>query len=221
MRSRDTARAEQQPRPAASGDFGLDLAQIPIHEAEANRVAEQIATAPLDASRERAPSLTSVQAADTERAAAPPAVHAVVRAAGQQLTPAVRARFEPRLSHDLSSVRVHTDAAAAQSARDINARAYTVGQHVVFDNGQLAPHTAAGRQLLAHELTHVVQQSGNGPSVQRKPGPDAKDKQSVVIARQRAQALVAQMKEDGALTAAAKATMIADLDFFEGAAWQA
>ena len=61
-------------------------------------------------------------------------------------------------SYDLSRVRVHTDARAAESARSIHANAYTVGRDIVFNQGQYAPHSGRGAQLLAHELTHVVQQ---------------------------------------------------------------
>ena len=60
--------------------------------------------------------------------------------------------------YDFSDVRIHTDARAAESARAVNARAYTVGRNIVFGAGQFAPQTARGRQVLAHELTHVVQQ---------------------------------------------------------------
>src|SRR5439155_11614209 len=66
--------------------------------------------------------------------------------------------MEPRLGHDFSHVRVHTDAKAAESARAVNALAYTVGQNVVFGARQYEPHASEGRRLLAHELTHVVQQ---------------------------------------------------------------
>jgi hypothetical protein len=62
--------------------------------------------------------------------------------------------------HDFSGVRVHTDARAAESARRVNARAYTVGSDIVFAQGQFNPGSTAGRRLLAHELTHVLQQSG-------------------------------------------------------------
>ncbi|MBI3900066.1 MAG: DUF4157 domain-containing protein [Gammaproteobacteria bacterium] len=68
---------------------------------------------------------------------------------------------------DFSHVRVHTDVHAAESARVVNARAYTVGAHVVFGDGQFAPQTTAGRQLLAHELAHVAQQGSSGARVQR------------------------------------------------------
>ncbi|HEY6446738.1 MAG TPA: DUF4157 domain-containing protein [Acidobacteriaceae bacterium] len=70
--------------------------------------------------------------------------------------------MEPRFGFDFSHVRVHTGARAAASARSMNALAYTVGSDVVFGSGQYAPHSGEGRRLLAHELTHVVQQSGQG-----------------------------------------------------------
>jgi hypothetical protein len=79
---------------------------------------------------------------------------------GQLLAPATRAFMQSRFGHDFGNVRVHTDTKAADSARAVNALAYTVGQDVVFGTGQYAPTTAAGRRLLAHELTHVVQQAG-------------------------------------------------------------
>lgn len=91
----------------------------------------------------------------------PPIVHNVLRSAGQALDPATRALMEPRFGHDFSQVRVHTDAKAAESARAVNALAYTVGQDVVFGTRQYAPASVEGRQLLAHELTHVVQQGAN------------------------------------------------------------
>lgn len=89
----------------------------------------------------------------------PPIVHDVLRSPGQPLDTATRAFFEPRFSHDFSQVRVHTDARAAESAREVNAFAYTVGSNVVFGAGQYAPGTTAGKRLLAHELTHVAQQA--------------------------------------------------------------
>jgi hypothetical protein len=67
--------------------------------------------------------------------------------------------MESRFSHDFSQVRVHTDSQAARSAQAVNALAYTVGRHIVFDAGQFRPDTRAGRRLVAHELAHVVQQS--------------------------------------------------------------
>jgi len=86
-------------------------------------------------------------------------VHEVLSSQGQSLGSETRDFFEPRFGRDLSSVRVHTNAKAAESARAVNALAYTVGRDVVFGHGQYAPHTVAGRHLLAHEFTHTIQQS--------------------------------------------------------------
>ncbi len=88
----------------------------------------------------------------------PPIVHDVLRSPGQPLDAGTRAFMEPRFGQDLSHVRVHTNASAAESARAVNALAYTVGRNVVFGAGQYAQGTDEGRRLMAHELTHVVQQ---------------------------------------------------------------
>ncbi|PWB58134.1 MAG: hypothetical protein C3F18_03015 [Nitrosomonadales bacterium] len=95
-----------------------------------------------------------------EMQAVPPIVHEVLRSPGQPLDPATRAFMEPRFGHDFSKVRVHTDTKAAESAGAVNALAYTMGQDVMFGAGQYTSATGAGRRLLAHELTHVVQQGG-------------------------------------------------------------
>lgn len=90
---------------------------------------------------------------------APSLVHDVLRSSGQPLNSATRAFMEPRFGQNFSQVRVHTDAKAAESAAAVHALAYTVGRDMVFGTGQYAPETKEGQQLLAHELTHVVQQS--------------------------------------------------------------
>jgi Domain of unknown function (DUF4157) len=97
---------------------------------------------------------------DADQIEAPGIVHEVLRSSGQPLARQTRAFFEPRFGHEFSRVRVHADAQANASARAVNALAYTVGNHVAFAGGRYAPETAEGRQLLAHELTHVVQQRG-------------------------------------------------------------
>lgn len=81
---------------------------------------------------------------------------------GNSLPPELRGFFEPRFGRDLSSVRIHTDGPASESARQLRARAYTRGNHVVFAAGEYAPHSHEGRQLLAHELTHTIQQASRG-----------------------------------------------------------
>lgn len=90
---------------------------------------------------------------------APPIVEDVLRSPGQPLDATARAFFEPRFGHDFGRVRVHTDAKAAESARSVNALAFTVGRDVVFGPAQYSPQTVAGRELLAHELAHTIQQS--------------------------------------------------------------
>jgi hypothetical protein len=92
---------------------------------------------------------------------APPVVHEVLRSPGQPIDPSTRAFMEPRFRHDFSQVRVHTDAKSAESAHAVNALAYTVDHHLVFGAGRYAPGTNDGRMLLAHELTHVLQQKGS------------------------------------------------------------
>ncbi len=106
-------------------------------------------------------------ASNHEVGGAPPIVEEVVQSSGQPLDPATRQFMEERFGYDFGSVRIHRDARAAESARAVQAQAYTVGHDVVFDGGSFAPETSAGRQLLAHELTHVVQQSAMPPAVQR------------------------------------------------------
>jgi len=88
----------------------------------------------------------------------PSSVHEVLRSQGQPLDPLTRAAMEQRFGHDFSRVRVHTDSVAELSARDVNARAYTVGTEIVFGAHKFAPEDREGRILLAHELTHVLQQ---------------------------------------------------------------
>jgi hypothetical protein len=90
---------------------------------------------------------------------APPSLHAVLSSPGHPLDPATRAFMEPRFGYDFGQVRVHDDQRASDSARDVHAQAYTVGSHIVFGRQQYAPETAEGRRLLAHELTHTVQQA--------------------------------------------------------------
>jgi hypothetical protein len=95
---------------------------------------------------------------------APPIVHDVLRSPGRPLDSGTRAFMEPRFGYDFGRVRVHADARAAKSAEVVNAQAYTVGNQLVFAAGRYSPHALEGRRLLAHELTHVVQQRGAGAS---------------------------------------------------------
>jgi Domain of unknown function (DUF4157) len=92
------------------------------------------------------------------RCEAPPIVHEVLQSPGHPVEAGARAHLEPRLGRDLSGVRVHSDARAAESARATGALAYAVGRDVVFGRDQYRPHTHEGLRLLSHELTHVAQQ---------------------------------------------------------------
>jgi hypothetical protein len=91
-------------------------------------------------------------------AMAPSTINDVLRSPGQPLDAATRAYMEPRFGHDFSHVRVHTDDKASASARSVNALAYTAGSQIAFGTGRYQPDTSAGRELIAHELAHVVQQ---------------------------------------------------------------
>jgi hypothetical protein len=108
-----------------------------------------------------------LSAGDIGQISAPAIVHEVLRSTGQPLDPATRAFMEPRFGYDFSRVRIHTGAAAEQSAQEVSAQAFTVGHDIVLGADRYAPATAEGRRLLAHELTHVVQSA----STALHPGP--------------------------------------------------
>ncbi|MEM9006466.1 MAG: DUF4157 domain-containing protein [Cyanobacteria bacterium P01_F01_bin.86] len=145
------------------------------YEQEADRVAEQIMRIPAartmgDARTQFRPPIVQRMCANCEEkeklqtkempGSMPEVTSAItsriqsLQGSGQPLTASARSFFEPRFGHDFSHVRVHTD----KSARDLNALAYTVGRNIVFGTGQYAPGTTEGKRLLAHELTHVLQQ---------------------------------------------------------------
>jgi outer membrane protein OmpA-like peptidoglycan-associated protein len=93
------------------------------------------------------------------RNSAPSVVHQVLRSPGQSLDSDARAFLEPRFGHDFGRVRVHADEQAAESAKSVGAKAYTAGQHLVFNHEAYQPNTPQGRELIAHELTHTIQQN--------------------------------------------------------------
>ncbi|HKP51307.1 MAG TPA: DUF4157 domain-containing protein [Chloroflexia bacterium] len=167
---------------------------------------------------------------------APPIVHEVLRSPGQPLDSGVRGLMEPRFGHDFSRVRIHSGPTAEQSARDLNANAYTVGHDIVFGAGRFIPGTHEGQRLIAHELTHVVQQSGStSTAVQRqsdpKPTETTDDQQpslfTVIIAdprkrsdkrfaRKHGQADATRIQESGTLSLEDRQLVNAKLRFFEG-----
>ena len=159
------------------------------YEQEADRVADQVMrmpeprlqracahggdshggpTAQLSGGHEQVQALHRIGPGDSGQSARPSIVHQVLRSLGRPLDTATRSFMEPRFAHDFRRVRVHTDIKAAQSARSIDAKAYTAGNHIVFDSDYYSPDTALGRHLLAHELTHVVQQQGGDHLIFRK-----------------------------------------------------
>jgi hypothetical protein len=141
------------------------------YEEEANHIAETVIRAALPEKsqdvRRRTGTVASVQrvrvSGDAQEQPAPATVEEALRSPGQPLDPETRAFMEPRFGHDFSGVRVHTGAAATQSAWDVNAHAYAVGRDIVFDSRRFAPRTQEGQRLIAHELAHVVQQSSAPP----------------------------------------------------------
>jgi hypothetical protein len=174
----DFSRISVHPVPAAA--FGTTFAINQPggqHEQEADGVANQVTRRPSPAAGRPVPSIGADQqhmqerpsgSANQKSISAPTIVHKVLSSPGRSIDAATRALMQPRFSHDLSQVRIHTDSAAGRSARDLNANAYTVGPNIVFAPGRYAPNTASGKRLLAHELTHVVQQSlpeGSQPGV--------------------------------------------------------
>lgn len=132
------------------------------YEQEAGRIAEQVTAIPAHtaAGGARADIQRFSGQSDGQADAAPATVAQALATPGRPLEPALRRDMEQHFGHDFSRVRVHSDAAAGQSAQDVNAHAYTVGHHIVFGRGFFASGTHEGRRLIAHELTHVVQQSG-------------------------------------------------------------
>lgn len=176
-------------------------------EHEADRVADQVmrmsdpdvspATAPPQLNRryasceEGAQTLQINTARSSEAVAgeAPPIVHEALQSSGQSLDLTTRDFFEPRFGHDFSGVRVHADAKAAESARAINAVAYTVGRDITFGAGRYTPATVEGSRLLAHELTHVIQQKS---VLQRQaiPEPSASELSKALLETERKKLIV-------------------------------
>jgi hypothetical protein len=155
-----------------------------VYEQDADRVAEQVMRTPEhelrreetssaayapDETEQAGPDDVSLRTAplhsgDAGRLATPSLVQDALRSGGQALDPATRAFMEPRFGYDFSQVRVHVDETAQRSARELNAQAYATGRDIVFGAGKFDPGTREGRTLLAHELTHVVQQQGSAES---------------------------------------------------------
>lgn len=114
---------------------------------------------------------------------APPAVHQALNSPGQALDGRTRDFFEPHFGMDLGDVRIHADGGSGRAARAVNAQAFTHGGDIVFDSGAYQPESDAGRRLLAHELTHVVQQAGGegAGTLQRTAYSDCSEEQEPTV----------------------------------------
>jgi hypothetical protein len=131
-----------------------------IYEQEADRIGDQVmATSAHSVVSSAPPRIQRFAGQPTgQMDAVPASVDQALASLGRPLEPTLRQDMEQRFGYDLSRVRVHSGAAAEQSAREVNAHAYAAGHHIVFDRGQFAPGTSAGRRLIAHELVHTIQQ---------------------------------------------------------------
>jgi hypothetical protein len=184
-------------RPPAAHGLQMKLAvgeAGDAHEQEADRLADSVMRMPEPSlqrsckcggecpkclteeseSKGRGVQLKRAAAAVAGGPSAPPVVHEALRSPGRPLDSTAANFFAERFGYDFGRVRVHTDAVAARSADAMGAHAYTVGRDLVFARGRYEPGTSGGRRLLAHELAHVIQQSGpegaaRGPLVQRAP----------------------------------------------------
>jgi hypothetical protein len=182
-------------------------------ELEADRVADHLMTAPAHITANGAPRRIrrySGQASGRLAAAAAPAsVDRALANPGRPLEPALLQDMEQLFGRDFSYVRLHSDAAAASSAEEVGAHAFTVGRDIVFARGQYAPRTVSGRRLLAHELTHVAQQNGAAATLQREPDkPATATKQTAASERKDVVLLMADGLEAEAATLAPNATPI-------------
>ena len=132
-------------------------------EQEADRVADQVLAYPLSHRASETP--MQIQRYTRQPSGgigtAPDSVDRALAEPGRQLEPVLRQDMEQRFGYDFSKVRVHSGLSAEQSAQDVNAYAYTVGQDIVFGANRFVPGTSQGRRLIAHELVHVVQQTGS------------------------------------------------------------
>ena len=147
-----------------------------VHEQEADRMADQVMRmtesqadqGALLPSRDSSSTLSRKSAAGESRAENDLAHSDLAPGVGQPLPESERAFFEPRFGRDFSGVRIHAGGRSAELAQSVSARAYTIGNDVVFGGGEWSPGTTAGRTLLAHELAHIAQQADGAPPMIRR-----------------------------------------------------
>lgn len=141
-----------------------------MYEQEADRIADQVLVAPRGSAAfnptAESQCLSGQSAGQTHGKinTVPASVDHALAGPGKALEPAIRNDMEQRFGHDFSRVRVHSGQIAEQSAHEVSALAYTVGQNIVFGKGQYSPHSLRGQRLIAHELVHTLQQKmSSGP----------------------------------------------------------
>lgn len=180
---------DQSSRAQTGSGLGHDFGRVPVrmaaplkiqprlttgipgekYEQETDRVAEQVVRTP-DSPNAKHPDgpgtdpirRLSLHAGAVPSASTPSTVHGALSSPGQPLDPGTRTFMESRFGHGLHQVRLHAGPEASSAAQSVQARAFAVGNHVVLGGGQLTPHTTGGKQLLAHELTHVLQRRRAG-----------------------------------------------------------
>lgn len=146
------------------GNFFPARQHASVQEQQADHIAEQVVNASA-----KAATLPVIQKKGTgEQAEIQEYGLQSAISGGQYLPDTVRSYYEPRMGFDFSNVKIHTGENAAASAQSLHAQAYTVGRNIVFNKDRYAPDTHTGKKLLAHELTHVMQQHGQAGSVQKK-----------------------------------------------------
>ena len=250
--------------------FGHDFSRIPIHpptagaiqtrltvnepgdvyEQEADRISGEVLASPAHPAVSGAPPHIQRFSGQSngQMDAVPTSVNQALASPGRPLEPELRQDMEQRFGHDFSRVRVHTDGKAADSADAVSARAYTVGHDIVFAAGQYDSGANEGRKLIAHELTHTIQQSvsasaapRNGMALQRQGVPgskpdkagesggeslftifiaDEKKRTDKAFARRQAEEDAARIRKSGTLSNDDRQLVNAKLRFFEGDAWQ-
>ncbi len=149
-------------------------------EQEADRVADQVVSdssilAPSDLSSDELFSPLMRKHNGENNSSSPIGVSSAIQSPGRKMDSQTQSFMEHRFGHNFNQIRVHDDANAAASAKGINAKAYTVGNDIVFGNSQYRPNTQEGKHLLAHELTHSVQQESTGPKLSRQEDTETDD----------------------------------------------
>src|SRR5580698_2290579 len=129
------------------------------------------------------------KAAGAARSSATPSVESGIsrsKGSGSSLPSSTRNQMESSFGADFSDVKIHQDSGAKQMNKDLNAQAFTHGKDIYFDSGKYNPGNSAGKHLLAHELTHVVQQTGKGNSKKANPSPSSTAQPSTPVQRSKA-----------------------------------